>query len=79
MQWVVVVFVTEERQASVRLNDDATVLDAETTATLADLVDASDYGVVPVNHTDYLTTVHNYTKLHQKSDEHHSSAWQHII
>ena len=33
-------FVTEERQISIRLNDDATVLDAEMTAIFAALVDA---------------------------------------
>ena len=51
-------FVTEERQISIRLNDDATVLDAELTAIFAALVDAFDHGVVPVIHTDSLTAVH---------------------
>ena len=51
-------FVTEERQISIRLNDDATVLDAEMTAIFAALVDALDHGVVPVIHTDSLNAVH---------------------
>ena len=45
-------FVTEVPQISIRLNDDATVLDAEMTAILAALVDTLDHGVVPVIHTD---------------------------
>ena len=44
-------FVTEERQISIQLNDDATVLDAEMTAIFAALVDALDHRVVPVKHT----------------------------
>ena len=51
-------FVTEERQIFIRLNDDATVLDAEMTAIFAALVDALDHGVVPVIHTDSLNAVH---------------------
>ena len=45
-------FVTEVPQISIRLNDDATVLDAEMTAIFAALVDTLDHGVVPVIHTD---------------------------
>ena len=57
--------VTEERQISIRLNDDATVLDAGMTAIVGALVDAMDHGVVPVIHTDSLTAVHI---LHNKNN-----------
>ena len=51
-------FVTEERQIPIRLNDYATLLDAEMTAIFAALVVALDHGVVSVIHTDSLTAAH---------------------
>ena len=65
-------FVTEERQISIRLNDDATVLDAKMTAIFAALVDALDHGVVPViQYTQILLM--QCIEDYQKTDEHHSA------